>query len=220
MTRIAVIGLGSFGMALARALARLGAQVTAVDSDLAHIEAVKEDAHAAIRMDGRDRAALEEQGIHRVDIAVVCMGEDFEAAEISAVHLRELGCPRVVVRGTSSERVEILRALGPEVITPGIDAARTLAHRLLGPGLADYESFPGDHDIALVTVAEAGEGLSLEEFFGRAHGCLALAIRRGDRADSEVIKCPGDTTTLRTGDHIFFLGTEKQLIRLGERRGG
>jgi len=217
MTRVAVIGLGSFGMALARALARLGAQVTAVDNSIAHIEAVKDDTHAAIRMDGRDRAALEEQGIHRVDIAVVCMGEDFEAAEISAVHLRELGCRRVVVRGTSSERVEILEALGPEVITPGIDAARSLAHRLLGPGLADYESFPGEHDVAMVTVPESGEGLPLDEFFGKTHGCHTLALRRGDRADSEVIKCPGDTATLRTGDHVFFLGTEKQLMRMGER---
>jgi trk system potassium uptake protein TrkA len=217
MNRFAVVGLGSFGLALARALARLGAEVTAVDNDMAHVDLVKDDVQAAVSLDARDRAALEQQGVHRVDTAVVCMGEDFEAAEVAALHLQELGCPRVVVRGTSNERVEILKALGPEVITPGSDAARTLAVKLLGRGLSGYESFPGEHDVAMVDVGEDSDGVTLLELLGKGHGCRALAVRRGDRADAEVITAPGDSTRLRAGDHIFLMGTEKQLIRLGER---
>ncbi|MEN8150887.1 MAG: TrkA family potassium uptake protein [Planctomycetota bacterium] len=217
MRRISVVGLGSFGMALARELARLGAQVTAVDDDLAHVEAVKDDVHAAVRMDGRDREALSEQGIHRADVAVVCMGEDFEAAEICAVHLQELGCPKVVVRGTSEERVEILTALVPHVITPAIEAARTLAVRLLAPGLDWYESFPGEHDIAMTIVPEEHDGRTLAEVYGNASGAHPVMLRRGEGHGCELMTTPVTTTPLRAGDHVFWFGTEKQLRHLGGR---
>jgi trk system potassium uptake protein TrkA len=216
MRRFSVVGLGSFGMALARELARLGVQVTAVDNDLGHVEAVKDDVHAAICMDGRDRSALSEQGIHRADVAVVCMGEDFEAAEITAVHLQELGCPKVVVRGTSEERVEILQTLVPNVITPGIDAARTLALRLLAGDLDWYESFPGEHDIAMTIVPESGEGRTLAEVYGTASGAHPMMLRRGTGAKCQLMTTPVGTT-LRAGDHIFWFGTETQLRQLGGR---
>ena len=214
MKRFSVVGLGSFGMALARELARIGAQVTAVDNDLGHVEAVKDDVHAAVRMDGRDRAALSEQGIHRADVAIVCMGDDFEAAEICAVHLQELGCPKVVVRGTSEERVEILSVLVPHVITPAIDAARTLAVRLVAGGLDWYESFPGDHDMAMTIVPESKDGRTLGEVYGNASGAHAVMIRRGADGSSELVTTPVETTKLRAADHVFWFGTEKQLRRL------
>ncbi len=81
MKRIAVIGLGSFGSSLALALARLGAEVTAIDNDLAHVDGMKDVVHTAIRMDARDRETLAAQAVHENDAAVICMGEDFVAAE-------------------------------------------------------------------------------------------------------------------------------------------
>lgn len=216
MNRFAVIGLGAFGMGLAHSLARLGAHVTAIDNERVHVQAIMDYAHTAIRMDARDRGALEEQGIHEVDCAIICMGEDFEASELCAVHLIELGCPRVLVRGTSSERVEILEALGPRVIQPGLDAARELAVEILSPGLKSFASVFGAHDLALVEVPASLQGetlgsLALEE----KHKVKALAARHGVDAACTILTGLGSTHILRAGDHLVLMGMEMDLIRAG-----
>jgi trk system potassium uptake protein TrkA len=213
LKRFAVVGLGSFGLALARSLARLGVEVTAVDVDLANVDLVKDEVHAAIRIDGRDRESLEAQGVHDVDCAIVCMGEDFEAAELAAVHLNDLGCPRVLVRGTTRERGEILQALGPEVIAPGAQAASALALTLVATGIKVYAPFPGDHGVATIEVPESGEGHTLAEFLPDRHGAHVLAVRRGTGANAEVFVGPSESQPLRVKDTIYLLGTEKQLLR-------
>lgn len=215
MSRIAVLGLGSFGVGLARELARLGVDVVAVDDELSNVDLVKDEVHTAIRMDSRNREVLKGQRIHEVDCAVVCMGEDFEAAELTAVHLTDLGCPRVIVRGTTRERAEILQALGPDVISPGHAAARALALKLVAGGLADYAPLLGGHGIGVVVVPEAADGLTLAEHLGTKHGGRVLAVRRGSAPDGEVFVGPSDAQKLKSGDHVLVLGTEKELIRLG-----
>ncbi|MHC4470172.1 MAG: potassium channel family protein [Planctomycetota bacterium] len=207
MRTFSVIGLGTFGLALARELARLGAQVTAVDNERGHVERVKDEVHTAVRMDARDREALEEQRIHAVDCAVVCMGEDFEASEVCAVHLLDLGCPRVLVRGTSRERVEILEALGPEVITPGLRSAGQWAARLMGSAMVDYASLVGGHDVALARVPEGVAG-TLGDLKIARKTVRVLALRRGD----EVHVGPGEEQDLVAGDELFLLGSEADLI--------
>jgi trk system potassium uptake protein TrkA len=218
VSRIAVLGLGSFGVGLARELARLGVDVVAVDDELSNVDLVKDEVHTAIRMDSRNREVLKGQRIHEVDCAVVCMGEDFEAAELTAVHLTDLGCPRVLVRGTTRERAEILMALGPEVITPGRAAARALALKLVAGGLAEYAPLLGAHGIGVLVVPEAADGLTLAEHLGPKHGGRVLAVRRGETAEAEVFVGPSDAQRLKTGDQILVLGTEKELIRLGQIR--
>ena len=130
----------------------------------------------------------------------------------AAVHLTDLGCPRVLVRGTTRERGEILRALGPEVIAPGEQAAAALALTLVAKRIAEYAPFPGDQGVAMLTVPAPAEGRTLAEFLPDRHGAHVLAVRR--TATSEVYVGPGDAQTLRTGDRVFLLGTEKQLLRL------
>ncbi len=216
MSRYAVIGLGSFGMGLAHALARLGAEVVAVDNQLAHVEQVRDVVHTAVRMDARDPEALKEQRIHEVDTAVICMGEDFEASELCAVHLLELGCRKVIVRGTSRERVEILRALGPEVIMPGNNAARKLAVKVLAPGLLDFAHLDGPHDIGIVEINAGMEGKTIGELnLEEKLKVKLLALRRGDEQSPEIFTGLAGTHELRAGDRLYLLGAERDVIRAG-----
>ena len=182
-------------------------------SDAAHLDMVKDEVHTAIRMDARDRETLKAQGIHEVDAAIVCMGEDFEAAEVAAVHLTELGCPKVLVRATTRERVEILDALGPKVITPGMVGARQLAEGLVSPGLREYASVVGGHQIAEVVVPPTLDGRTLGALkLPKIH---VLALRRGLTADMELLVGPDAGQRLRTGDNLLLLGAEADLIRAG-----
>ena len=80
--------------------------------------------------------------------------------------------------------------------TPGIDAARTLALRLLAGDLDWYESFPGEHDIAMTIVPESGEGRTLAEAY-----MFQLAPRLGrevahDRVYDAALRSKEDGTEL------------------------
>jgi trk system potassium uptake protein TrkA len=220
VSRFAVIGLGSFGTSLARNLTRLGGKVTAIDHDMGLVEAIKDEVHTAIRLDARDRDALEERGVHEVDAAVVCMGEDFEAAEICAVYLTELGCPKVLVRGTTHERAEILKALVPGVIQPGIEAARELSARLLGPGVVAYACLMGVLDVAVVEVpaAAANEEIASLALPSRT-GARVLALLPDGRSE-DVVVGPPETRVLAEGDLLYLLGEERSLIRAARRIAG
>ena len=52
--KIAVIGLGQFGMAIAKTLSKKGAEVLAIDRDEAIIEEVAEKVDMAVAMDATD----------------------------------------------------------------------------------------------------------------------------------------------------------------------
>lgn len=132
MPRIAVIGLGFFGTEVAHALVARGHQVVAIDRDLARVEALAEVVEECIRLDATNRDALQEHRVHEVEAAVVCMGDAFEEAELTAMALAALGLKRIIARGTTRERVKILEALGPEVVSPDVDAATRVAGMLSG----------------------------------------------------------------------------------------
>ena len=57
-TRILVLGLGRFGSALAASLAARGAEVVAVDNNMAHVEALQDHVAHAVQADITDIEAL------------------------------------------------------------------------------------------------------------------------------------------------------------------
>src|SRR5688572_12737272 len=110
MHRAAVIGLGRFGMTLARELSSYGAEVIALDTDEAHVAEIRDVVSVAVVADGSDEKTLADLGLASVDVAVVSMGDNFEGMQLAIVTLkRKLGVRRVVGKATSPLREEILR---------------------------------------------------------------------------------------------------------------
>ena len=95
--KFAVIGVGRFGSAIARTLAKRGAEVIAIDSTLEKIENIQDDVAYAVSLDATDKKALMSQNIQEVDAVVVSIGEDFEAMILCCVMLMELKVKRIRV---------------------------------------------------------------------------------------------------------------------------
>jgi len=216
MKRFAVVGLGLFGTQLARTLAAAGADVVAVDDDLHRVEALRDVVGRAIRLDARDPEALEAHDIHRADVAIVCMGQDFEGAELATLALRELGTKHVITRGTTRERIQILEALGPDkVIAPNVDAARRLALTLVTPRLRDIVKILPGLSVGLWRIGKNRSGARLEEL--RLRGAHVAALVREGLADAgapEGVRfSPEPETVLNRGDLLVLLGREVDLTR-------
>ena len=64
--KFAIIGLGQFGMAIAKTLSKKGAEVIAIDKDINKIEEIKEFVSYAVSIDATDKQALVNQNIECV----------------------------------------------------------------------------------------------------------------------------------------------------------
>lgn len=148
MSSFAIIGLGRFGMTLARTLARAGRDVIAIDEDPELVEQVSDDVTIAVHMDATDERTLRSQGVGKVDAAVVAIGEKFENNVLVTALLKSMGVKCVIARASTSIRQKILRHVGAdEIISPEDESAVRLAQRLISPGL--------------ISVLEIGEGVSM-----------------------------------------------------------
>jgi trk system potassium uptake protein TrkA len=229
LRRIAVIGLGRFGMALARNLARLGAQVIAVDRNMQLVNEIKDDVDLAVRLDSTDRDALDAQDIDKVDVCVVSIGENFEASLLTTVILRKLGVPRVMCRAQTSFHAEIFRQIGAdEVIQPETSAGEQMARRLANPRLTDVIDLAEGYSMVETEAPESWWGIGLKDLELRTKFDVNLvAIKRptvssstdGDDATEnvaapEIISVPRPDDLIQQGDLLMLVGSHDAIDKL------
>jgi trk system potassium uptake protein TrkA len=181
MHRAAVIGLGRFGMTLARELVRYGAEVIAIDTDEGHVAEIRPLVSVAVVADGADEKALSDLGVASVDVAVVSMGDNFEAMQLAVVTLkRRLRVKRVVAKATNPLRENILRKIGcDEVVSPEREAAMRLAHHLVLPRILEQVALGPGKALVQVEAPPAMVGKELREIDARSRfGINIVAIKR------------------------------------------
>ena len=96
--QIGVIGLGNFGAAVARTLARRGTQVLCVDRDMDKVQAIKDDVTHAVQADATDEQALRAVGMAEADTVVISLGQDIAMSLLAAMVIQELGVPHLVAK--------------------------------------------------------------------------------------------------------------------------
>ncbi len=225
--RIAVIGLGRFGMALARRLSMHGAEVIAIDNDEAIVNDVSEDVAIAVRLDSTDETALRSQEVERVDCCVVSIGENFEAALLTTVICKKhLQVPRVICRAQTAFHAEIFRQIGAdEVIQPEQDAGDMLGRRLAHPRIDDYIQLADGFTILELKAPRKFVGRTVREIDLRsAYEVNLIAIRRQfsqpaadeapERLTTRLISVPGPNDRIEATDVLLLAGAEESLSRL------
>ena len=230
--RIAVIGLGRFGMALARRLSMHGAEVIAIDSDEALVNEISDDVAIAVQLDSTDEAALRSQEIDRVDICVVSIGENFEAALLTTVICKKnLKLPVVICRAQTRFHAEIFSQIGAdEVIQPEQNAGDMLGRRLAHPRIDDYIKLADGFTIVELLAPSRFVGKTVREINLRsAYSVNLIAIRRqkpvehkddvveeqsADSTVSHVISVPGPGDVIESTDVLLLAGSDESLSRL------
>ena len=220
--RFAVIGLGRFGSTLARGLAASGQEVIAIDSGQELIEELQDVVDQAVRLDATDEKALRAQGIDKVDVAVVSIGENFEASLLATVLLRDMGVPEVIARATSQVRAQILKLVGAtEVVLPEDESASRLAQRLATPNVVDYLSIADGFSLVQLKAPKTFHHRSLDELaLRRKFGITVLAIRRQHQATrdrpagEDLLSVPGGDEVIQAGDELVVVGPDEALAKL------
>lgn len=214
--KIAVIGLGQFGAAVAKNLAARGAEVLAIDQDIEIVESIKDEVAYAVALDATDIKALASQNINDMDAVLVAIGENIEGLLLTVVQLIELRVKRIVARAMNQQQKLILEKLGvKDIISPEDIIGSMIAELMLNPSMKAYLPMPDSYEIVEIQAPRKTMKKSLKELnlFGRYQLELITIKRKyeeyadGRRKNVEhlVIK-PNDETTIEYSDVIVVLG--------------
>jgi trk system potassium uptake protein TrkA len=227
MRKFAVIGLGRFGMTLARQLAALGAEVIAVDLLEDRVAEARGFATVAVRMDGTDERALREQGVDGVEVAIVGMGENSEATQLATVVLKNrLAVRRVVVKSPGPLQDKILPRIGAdEIVSPEKDSGVRLAQRLLSPGLLEVIELSEGHSLVQLEAPRKFHGKTIRDLDVRNQygvNIVALKKRRPAGTDEEgkeiyeedLVEIPGPMDVIEPADVLVLVGRDEDISRL------
>ncbi len=224
MLKVAVIGLGRFGMAVAQRLALSGAQVIAIDRHAQLVNEIKDDVDLAVRLDSTDRQALLAQEIDKVEVCIVAIGENFEASLLTTVLVRQLGVPQVICRAQTAFHAEIFRQIGAhKVIQPEQEAGVQLARQLAHQGLMDFVPLSDGLTLIELKAPEAFHHKTIKALDLRAKYDVNLVVLRrsmqhphdSDHATPTTQTIvPKANEVLLPEDVLVLIGSNESLARL------
>lgn len=216
--RFVVIGLGSFGTALATRLHENECRVTGLDLRRDRVEELKDRLHEAVIGDATDRDTLQQLGLRDAHAVFISLGEDITHSLLAALHCKELGARRVIVKGVTEEHGKILKHLGVErVVFPEIEVARELADRMTWPNVLDFIPIDPDYSIAEMAVPDSLSGMALKDTnLRQRYNVWVLAVKDALAGKLEVF--PGGDFRLREDQLLLVVGKQMDLNRLGELR--
>jgi len=212
MAEFAIVGMGRFGRATARSLARRGEAVLAIDRDPQRLDLVAEEVASIAVADTTEPSQVRALALDRIPCAVVALGgRATEASLLTTALLRQAGVARIVARSFDDRHGRLLLAIGAhEVINPEDAVGRDLASRLSLPSVRGQTAL-GDQKLAVIEVPEAFAGRSLADVsLVRRYQLTLLAIRRGG---SNVVPASLDER-LESGDLLVVVGGEEAVARV------
>jgi trk system potassium uptake protein TrkA len=214
VSQVAVIGLGRFGFHVAKALHQTGHEVLAVDIDETLVQRVRDCSTQAVVLDARETERLRRLGVSDLDVVVVSLGERIDASSLVALHLKEMGVKRLIVKAASEDHARLLELIGvTEIVFPELDAAERLAKRLADSNLLDFIPLGETHSILELNAPDEFLNRSLADLRLRNRfGVQVLAVRESLR--DRITVNPGPETVVESGDVLFVLGANQALDRL------
>lgn len=211
---IAVIGLGTFGSALARELTRMGDRVTGIDRDANCIAALEGEIDAVMQADATDVKVLNHMGIVNFESVIIAIGDDMQASLLVTLGVTEAGCETVYVKAQSSEHARILTAMGVRnLLEPEQSFALHLAQLLHNPHMTDFLSLGHGHYIATINAPAASACTHVGDLPLKKYSLACVGIYIGERILTKEL----DTHPLSITDKLILAGNRADLRRFALR---
>ncbi|MFZ9023720.1 MAG: potassium channel family protein [Anaerohalosphaeraceae bacterium] len=223
MKRFAVIGLGRFGNKLAIALSMSGAEVVAIDKDRTIIEEIRDQVTLAVRLDSTDEDALKAQGIDKIDVAIVGMGERghaFESAILTVVNLKQMGVPQIYARSENLTAGQVFAAVGAtDVIYPEIETAQRWAYKLIAPHIEEKIDFAPGYSLARVKAPASFHEKTVKDLqLRQKYNVNLVAVNRAEHNtqpdEDGIINVPMPDTIIYAEDVLMVAGSDLDLAKM------
>jgi trk system potassium uptake protein TrkA len=215
--QVIVVGLGRFGLTLARVLTERGAEVLAVDAREDRVRTASSFAAEAACFDVTDSEALARASPAQRDACICAIGDDSkESSIICTALLRQMGAPRVIARANDPLHARILQLVGAhEVVNPIHDFGERFAHRLVYDRLISEMPLGEDLVISEIHPPASLVGHTLAELkLPQRYSVTVVAVRQKGHG---AVVLPNPNETLKADDILIVVSHEGAIPRLMEQ---
>lgn len=146
--QILIIGLGKFGMNIAKELSKYDCEILAVDESGDLVDEVAGYVTHAARVDAGDINALRKLGIHTFDVAIIGIGDNLESSIMIALSLKELEVPYIIAKSRDEKHTRLLNMIGVDkIVEPEKDAGVRIAKSIMHKSIIERVEFGKEYSI-------------------------------------------------------------------------
>lgn len=206
---VLLIGLGRYGMHVARELSELNHDVLAVDRNEERINGSMQYVTSAQIGDSTNEEFLRSLGVDNFDVCIVTIGKDFQSSLETTSLLKELGGKLVVSRASADVQEKfLLRNGADEVVYPEKQLAKWTSIRYTAEHILDYVELDAEHSIFEVAIPEKWIGRKVGEIdIRRKYNINILATKVNGKMDLAVTP----ETVLAANKTMLVFGEDKDL---------
>ena len=178
----AVLGLGRYGMAVAKELVRSGAEVLAVDMDEVTVNSAAAEIPYCKCANVTDPEVIKQLNVGSIDVVLIAMANNMEASVMATMLCKEAGVKRIIAKCSNEMHRKILKKVGADkVVLPETEAGVRLAKNLLSSGFVDLIELDDNVSMVELPVAPEWVGKNLLELnLRKKYSINVVAIREGE----------------------------------------
>ncbi len=206
-----VLGMGRFGISVARTLYGLGHDVLGIDKDEEIIQSLSNELTHIVAADVLDEEIYRTLGLRNFDVAVVAV-RDLEPSVMCTLMLKECGVPFIIAKASTSLHGRMLDKIGADkVIYPERDMGIRVGHNLADSNIVDYIELVDNLSIMEIETPKTMVGKSLSEAeLRRLYNVTVVALRR----NGQILVNPDPNDKIKEGDVMVILGTRDSVKAL------
>ena len=185
---ILLIGLGRFGLHIAKKLHELGHEIMAVDVNEEKINQAVPFVTDAQIGNSTNEDFLKSLGINNYDLCIVTISDDFQSSLETTSLLKELGAKKVISRAERDGQAKfLLRNGADEIVYPEKQLASWMAIKYSADHILDYIEIDNEHAIFEVSVPKEWIGKTIGEIdIRKQYGINILGIKDGNKLSVDV----------------------------------
>lgn len=208
--QFAIIGLDIFGERALEELIPLDIELIIVDKNEAKIQGYKSKVTNAYVVDVTKIEAIEKIIPRTVDVAIVDLGENIEAAMLVTNCLKQMEIKQIVVKADTDQQGNILKILGATmVVFPQKEAIKRIIPLLISPLLLNYLTISDELIIAEVRVPDKFIGQTiLDANFRKNYQLNVIAFKNRNSSQYQNFSLHYQ---FEEDDIILVSGTEKNI---------
>lgn len=209
MKSILIIGLGRFGRHMAQKFLENGNQVLAIDCREERADAAVGFIQQILIGDATDERFMETLGIRNFDLAVIAIGENFQAVLEITVLLKDLGCKYIVARATRDVHKKLLLRNGADYVSYAErEVAERLAIKFGADNIFDYVELTPEIGIYEIAVPEKWLGRSMVDLSIRTKYHVSVMATK---KQNQIFPLPHPNHVFEEDESIMVMGTEKDI---------
>jgi trk system potassium uptake protein len=207
----AVIGLGRFGISVARRLHEAGQEVLGIDVNEERVEDAELFVTHAVVADTTEEKALTSIGISNFDCVIVAIGNDMQSSILTVSLLKELGIKKVIAKALGKRHGQVLEKVGADwIIYPERDMGERVANQLLSPNMLNYIELSKEHSIEEIIIPSRMAEKSLRDLDIRAkYNVSVIALVR----EGEIIISPSPDEIIHNEDLLVMIGNREDISK-------